>query len=145
MIKFSDYNYYYQGSTEEPFQDFSEVPYKDTIEQRIEDLYGDGTWENNLEFYFIKNSSYIMFDNFTLTILSEIIFFKIPSCSEIGARSDLMEFAEGAAIKFDISTFDDAWCQELQSKQNLVTLEGINIIKSGLVDTAITYNKLVNW
>ena len=41
--------------------------------QRIEDLYGDGTWENNLEFYFIKNSSYIMFDNFTLSIKSAII------------------------------------------------------------------------
>jgi hypothetical protein len=139
-----NYNYYYQSSTEEPFQDFSEVPDKNTIAQRVEDLYGDGTWGNNIDFYFFRNSSQIMFDNFTLTILSEITFFKIPSCVDIDARSDFMEFAEGAALKFDISTYEDGWCQKLQSKQNLMTLEGIAEVKRGLLDTAVTYSKVVN-
>ena len=139
-----NYNYYYQGDTAEPFMDYSEVPIKNTIEQRIEDIYADGTWVSSMEFYFFRNSSQIMFDNFTLTILSETTFFKIPSCTEIDARSDLMEFAEGAALKFDISIYEDGWCQKLQNKQNLLSGEGIAELKKELLYTAVTYDKLVN-
>ena len=66
-----DYYYHYQNNGEDELIPYSEVPYKNTINNRVTELFGDGSVFENMEFYLLVNSSYIKFDDFTLTVLPE--------------------------------------------------------------------------
>ena len=137
-----NYNYVYQG--DENFADYSEVPDTQTIKGRVAELF-DASYFNSVEYYFFKNSSKIMFDNFTLTVLSESMFLKMPNCSEITTRSDLLTFIEGVAEKLeDFDTGDKVeLCERLRKKQVFITSEKIKELEKGLMDTADTYKKIV--
>ena len=137
-----DYYYHYQNNGEDELIPYSEIPNKNTINNRVTELFGDGSVFENMEFYLLVNSSYIKFDDFTLTVLPETVHFKIPSCTEIGARDDLMEFAMIAEDYF--FPYEDIGCNELREKQNILTPNEISRIKRLLSDTAETYDQIVN-
>jgi len=141
-----EYYYHYQNNGEDQLIPYSEVPNKNTISNRVTELFGDGSVFENMEFYLLVNSSNIKFDAFTLTILPETVHFKIPSCSEIGSRDDLMQFALIAQeYFFDQQTLSSREeCEQLREKQNILTPNEINKIKRKLLDTANTYDQIVN-
>ena len=141
-----EYFYHFQndGSDTHILMPYSEVPTSGTINGRIDDLYGDGSAFENMDYYFIVNSSNIKFDDFTLTILSETVHFKIPSCSEFPAREDVRNFALIVAPFFLISPSSMEGCEQLRKKQNLLTQDEIQKIRIQLEDTANTYDKIVN-
>ena len=139
-----EYLYHFQNDGSDTLTPYSEVPDSGTINGRIDDLYGDGSAFEDLDYYFIVNSSNIKFDDFTLTILSETVHFKIPSCSEFPASEDIRNFALRVAPFFLISPSSMEGCEQLRKKQNLLTQDEIQKIRIQLEDTANTYDKIVN-
>jgi hypothetical protein len=129
------------------FKEYSETPNKNTINQRIEELFDVNSFEQ-FEFYYLNNWSYIDFDNFQLNILPAEIHFKIPDCSLMETLAtenpSFIIFLTKSMEAFEIDENSPDACEKLQNKQNKLTETAVEKIRDGLFDTTMTYAKVVD-
>ena len=128
------------------FEKYNETPDKKTVETRIKELFNVEIFET-LEFYYLSNKSYITFDLFTLEILTEKIYFKMPDCSlirtVISKRPDLAAFLTKSMEVFLIDANSGNACEQLAEKQNKLTKKAVSELEDGLLETIAIYQKVV--
>ena len=137
-----NWNYKYSHPGDDPsifLKDYAEdLISEKNIKNRVSELYDVKVFET-LDFYFISINTNIKFDNFTLTILPETVFFKIPDCNLIDSNQVYSQFYNKTLEYFEVDN-----CPDLRTKQKALTSEGVNEIKNGLLDTIKYYEKVVS-